>query len=134
MDKYTWKDIVRINGKLYAEEFEISGKMDAEDIYQIDDFINSVAEKYGVDSDDVETYMMDDFDFVGKDLEFGAEHCGCYINGVAEWMMDIDDKIQKWKNIYRYNDVCMIHLMSSEESSELSEEEKATLIEWAGED
>ena len=39
------------------------------------------AEKYGVDTDDVETYMMDDIDFDARELPFGAESCGCYING-----------------------------------------------------
>lgn len=86
-NKYAWKDIVKVNGIISAEEFEISGEMDGEDIYQIDDFIESVAEKYGVDTDDVETYMMDDIKFNAKELPFGAEDCGCYINGIAEWLI-----------------------------------------------
>ena len=45
MDKYTWKDIVKVNGKIYAEEFPISGEMDDENTYQIDDFIDSVAKE-----------------------------------------------------------------------------------------
>ena len=86
-NKFTWKDIVRVNGKISAEEFEISGVMDGEDIYQIDDFLEAVAEKYGVDTGDIETYMMDNIDFNPKELPFGAEDCGCYINGMAEWLL-----------------------------------------------
>lgn len=86
-NKYTWKDIVEINGKFYAEEFEISGIMDDENTYQIGDFIDSVAKKYNVDSDDVKTYMMDNIEFNPKELPFGAEDCGCYINGIPEWFI-----------------------------------------------
>ena len=35
---FTWKDIVQVNGKLYEEEFMISGLMDDKNTYQIDDF------------------------------------------------------------------------------------------------
>jgi hypothetical protein len=86
-NKYTWKDIVKVNGIISAEEFEISGEMDDEDIYQIDDFFESVAKKYGVDGGEIETYMMDDIEFNPEDLPFGAEDCGCYINGKAEWLL-----------------------------------------------
>lgn len=86
-NKYTWKDVVKVNGKITIEEFEISGKMDDEDTYQIDDFLVAVAQKYRVDVDDVETYMMDDIDFNPENLPYGAEECGCYINGVAEWLL-----------------------------------------------
>ena len=84
--KYTWKDIVLINGKCYAEEFEISGLMDGDDVYQIDSFLEAVAEKYGVDVDDVQTYMMNDIHFDPKNLPWGAAECGCYIDGKAEWL------------------------------------------------
>lgn len=84
--KYTWKDIVLINGKCYAEEFEISGLMDGDDVYQIDSFLEAVAEKYGVDVDDVQTYMMNDIHFDPKNLPWGAAECGCYIGGKAEWL------------------------------------------------
>lgn len=86
-NKYTWKDIVKVNGEITTEEFEISGVMDNEDTYQIDDFLEAVAQKYGVNVDDVETYMMDDIDFDPDELPYGAEDCGCYINGVAEWLL-----------------------------------------------
>lgn len=85
--KYTWKDIVKVKGEIHAEEFEIDGEMDG-DAYRIDDFMCSVARKYGVDTDDVETYMMDDIEFDATKLPFGAEDCGCYINGIAEWHID----------------------------------------------
>lgn len=86
-NKYTWKDVVKVNGKISTEEFEISGVMDDEDVYQIDDFLEAVAQKYGVDVDDVETYMMDDIEFNPEELPYGTEACGCYINGVAEWLL-----------------------------------------------
>lgn len=86
-NKYTWKDVVKVNGKITTEEFEISGEMDDEYTYRIDDFLVAVAQKYGVDVDDVETYMLDDIDFNPENLPYGAEECGCYINGVAEWFL-----------------------------------------------
>ena len=85
--EYTWKDIVKINGKCYAEEFEISGEMDGEDAYCIDDFLEAVARKYNVDVGDIETYMMDDIHFNPKDFPYGAESCGCYIDGIPEWVL-----------------------------------------------
>ena len=90
---YTWKDIVLVNGKTYAEEFKISGKTDDGNFYQIDDFIDAVAKKYNVNSDDVKTYVMDNIEFDPKELEFGAESCGCYINGVAEWLIGLNNII-----------------------------------------
>ena len=87
INNYTWKDIVRINGEIYAEEFKISGVMDGESVYQIDDFIEAVAQKYGVTTDDIEIYTIDNIEFNPKDLPYGAEECGCYINGMAEWML-----------------------------------------------
>ena len=85
---YTWKDIVEINGKHYAEEHIISGEMDNEDIYQIDSYLEAVADKHNVDVDDIKTYMMDDIEFNPKEMPYGAEDCGCYINGIAEWLID----------------------------------------------
>lgn len=88
--KYTWKDIVKIGDKTYCEEFPISGEMDGDDQYYcINDFMYAVAEKHGVDVDDVSTYMMNsDEEFEVEGLEFGAEACGCYIDGVAEWLIN----------------------------------------------
>ena len=85
--KYTWKDIVRINDKLYCEEFPISGEMDGPDTYCIGDFMKAVAEKHNCDTDDIETYMLDNIEFDPSGLPFGAEACGCYIDGVAEWLI-----------------------------------------------
>ena len=51
-----------------------------------------MAKKHGVDVDDVKTYMMDDIEFDARELPYGAESCGCYINGVPEWVLDIDRK------------------------------------------
>lgn len=82
--KFTWRDVVEIDEKYYAEKFPISGLMDSEDVYQIDDFLDSVGRKYNVYPGNIKTYMMDDIDFDPKKLSFGAESCGCYINGVPE--------------------------------------------------
>ena len=86
-NKYTWRDIVKVNGEIHAEEFSISGDKDCEGIYIIDDYIEAVSEKYGVEKDSIETYMMDGINFDPFILPYGAEECGCYINGVAEWMI-----------------------------------------------
>ena len=83
--KYTWKDIVRIDDKLYCEEFPISGEMDGPDIYCIGDFMKAVAEKHNCYTDDIQTYMLDNIEFDPSGLPFGAEACGCYIDGIAEW-------------------------------------------------
>ena len=85
---HTWKDIVKINDKCCAEEFPISGDTDIIDgktFYQLDDYYEAVAEKYGVDIEDIETYTMDDINFDPAELPWGAESCGCYIDGVPEW-------------------------------------------------
>lgn len=141
-NKYTWKDIVSINGNIYTEEFPISGRIDViegEDVYQIDDFIDAVAKKHGVDTDEVETYMMDGIRFNPEDLPYGAEECGCYINGVPEWTIKNEeegirfDLIDKWIEEYHNNDVCMKHLLISEEADELTEVEKTRLLKYAGE-
>lgn len=76
---HIWADIVEINGEFHAEMFQISGEMDDEKYYRIDDFIDSVANKYGVDADDVKTYMMDGIDFDPSTLPFGAECCGHHL-------------------------------------------------------
>ena len=89
---YEWRDVVEINGKHYCECFEISGEMDGDDAYQLDGFLEAVAEKYGVDVDDVQTYMMENIDFDPAGLEFGAEDCGCYIDGQPEWCIDLFDE------------------------------------------
>lgn len=71
--KYTWRDIVKIGDNIYAETFPISGEMDGGSHYQIDEFLQAVAKKHGVDVDDVETYMMDDIDFDARELPYCAE-------------------------------------------------------------
>lgn len=87
---YEWYDIVEINGKHYVEKFEISGKMDDDTHYQIDDFLEQVARKHACNTDDIKTYMMDDIEFNPQNLGLGAEDCGCYIDGVPEWCTDED--------------------------------------------
>lgn len=91
--EYTWCDIVSVNGQIVAEEFPISGEMDDE-FYQIDDFLEAVAKKYGVGPDEVKTYMMDGIDFDPKELHFGAEACGCYKNGELQFLDETEQAIQ----------------------------------------
>lgn len=93
----TWKDLVRINDKIYAEEFPIENVTDKDkdgcDIYRVDMFMNAVAEKHGCNVNDITTWFMDGDDFdEGADMPkgyiksfpFGAEDCGPYINGEPE--------------------------------------------------
>lgn len=87
---HEWWDVVEINGKHYCEVFEISGKLDGPDNFQIDEFLQSVAWKHGVDVDDIKTYMMDNIEFNPEGMKFGAECCGCWIDGVPEWCIDED--------------------------------------------
>ena len=86
--KFTWKDIVEIDGKYYAEWFPISGITSDPDAYEIDDFLQAVAEKHNVEVANIKTYMMDNIDFNAQDFSFGAEECGCYIDGEPEWFID----------------------------------------------
>lgn len=86
--KYMWKDIVQIGDKLFVEKFPISGEMDGDTHYQIDKFIEAVAEKYGVPADSIKTYMMDDITVDSALLQIAVEECGCYINGILEWNHD----------------------------------------------
>ncbi len=112
--KVTWKDIVKIGDNIYAEEFPISGQMDAPDVYQIDDFFEAVAKKYNVDIDDIQTYMMNDIDFDVSKLPWGAESCGCYIDGIDEVAyLDnycSDEKCERYKNLL-YNALVYIEEM-----------------------
>ena len=96
--KFTWNDMVEIDGKHYEEEFPISGLMDDENTYQIDEFINAVALKHNVYPENIKTYIMDGFKLCGKDFGFidsddidyaphRAEY-GCYINGTPEECYD----------------------------------------------
>lgn len=93
VSNYVWYDIVSVNGKITAEKFPISGETDAE-FYQIDDFLEAVAKKYGVGLDEVKTYMMDGIDFDSKELLFGAEACGCYKNGELQFLDETEQAIQ----------------------------------------
>lgn len=93
VSEYVWYDIVSVNGKIAAEKFPISGEMDDE-FYQIDDFLEAVAKKYGVGPGEVKTYMMDGIDFNPKELPFGAEACGCYKNGELQFMDETEQAIQ----------------------------------------
>lgn len=96
--KYTWKDLICVGDKVYSEEHPISGEMDGENIYRIDSFFEHAAEKHHCNVDDIKTYTMDGESFAPEsvlfralytkgELQFGAEDCGAYINGVPEWAM-----------------------------------------------
>ena len=88
--QYLWKDIIKIGDKIYAEMFPISGDMDDDETFRIDEFISLAAGKYGVNEEDIQTYMLDgiEFDANALKLPFGAEMCGCYINGIPEWEIE----------------------------------------------
>ena len=79
---YTWKDIVKVGDKVFCEEFPISGELFDKDTYKIGDFVKAVAEKHGVEPEEVDTYMLG-ADISGEiydsGLIFGPEECGCYI-------------------------------------------------------
>ena len=87
--------MVCIGGKVFAEEHPISGKTNGcgcDMYYEIDDFLEAVAKSHDCDVDDITTYMTDGNDFAPvfsvDGLEFGAESCGAYINGCAEWLIN----------------------------------------------
>lgn len=84
---FTWKDIVQVNGKLYEEEFMISGLMDDKNTYQIDDFLEAVAKKYDVSPKDIKTYTMDNIPLNSTEIILAGD-CGCYIDGTPEWCID----------------------------------------------
>jgi len=88
---FEWADIIKLpDGQIVAERHPISGIMDADGIYQIDDFYCAVAAKYGIDSDDIKTYMMDNIDFNPKETSWGAAECGCYVDGIPE------ESLEEW--------------------------------------
>ncbi|MBQ7818585.1 MAG: hypothetical protein IJ341_02690 [Bacteroidales bacterium] len=88
---FEWCDIVKLpDGQIVAERHPISGIMDADAIYQIDDFYDAVASKYGVEADDIQTYMMDNIDFDPATLPWGAAECGCYVDGIPE------ESLEEW--------------------------------------
>lgn len=98
MAEYVWKDIVEINGSIYAEEFPFSGEM-IDGHYNINEYLFAVARKYGVRMRDVRTYMLDGISFNPMKLGYGADECGCYIDGVAEWEIEDDDNDEYY---YKY--------------------------------
>lgn len=79
--EYTWRDLVCVDGEYAVEEFPITGMMDTQEHYQIDDFLEAVASKYEVITDEIQTYMMDG---VLPEGWKGIETLGCYINGDRE--------------------------------------------------
>lgn len=84
--KYTWKDLVYIDGKVFAEEVQISGERD-DDTYNCDNFFSAIEKKYG--RDDFTTYMFDGENFAPaydtSTLPYGVESCGLYVNDIPSW-------------------------------------------------
>jgi hypothetical protein len=82
---HIYKDLVCVRGKVYAEEFPISGEMDDESVYRIDDFLDAVAKKHHCQPDEVITYLEDVWHFTTdynvSQLSFGPKECGFYIDG-----------------------------------------------------
>lgn len=88
---FEWADIVMLpDGQVVAERHPISGIMDADAVYQIDDFYDAVAAKYNVNREEILTFMMDDVDFSFEGLPWGYAECGCYING------KLDESYEEW--------------------------------------
>lgn len=82
---HTYKDLVCIRGKVYAEEFPISGEMADEAVYKIDAFFDAAAKKHHCQPDEVTTYLEDAWQFTTdydvSQLPFGPNECGIYIDG-----------------------------------------------------
>ena len=92
----TWKDLVCVNGKVYAEEFPIDNGFDYVDgegvIFRMDNFVDALVKKYDCDDEAIAIYTIDGevFDegadlpdgfYQSGEITFGAESCGAYING-----------------------------------------------------
>lgn len=87
---YTWKDLICVNGQVYAEEFPVDCPNENEPA-NCDNFLEHVRKKYN--TDEFKTYTFDGEEFAPSDydkskLPYGAEACGLYINGVAEWLIE----------------------------------------------
>lgn len=85
---YVWVDIVKVGDIIATAIHPISGIKDDDMHYQIDDFIEAVAKEYNVDTDQVKTYMMDNIDFDPDSVSIDTTQCGCYIDGVPEWLVE----------------------------------------------
>lgn len=85
---YIWVDIVKVGDIVAPAIHSISGLKDDDMHYQIDDFIEAVAKEYNVDTDQIKTYMMDNIDFDPSSVSIDVAQCGCYIDGVPEWLVE----------------------------------------------
>jgi hypothetical protein len=88
--KLTWKDIICINNKFYVHEFPVIWENDSHTTFNIDNFLTECAKVHHCSCEDITTLMMDNVDvpISGiKRLGIGREHCGGYINGIAEWLI-----------------------------------------------
>lgn len=88
--EYEWKDIVCINGKYHAASAPISGhtrwSTNGDQQYQINEFIETVAQHFNCEPKDIDTYMLHpDKHRENKDKwpPFHFE-TGLYINGIPE--------------------------------------------------
>lgn len=93
--KYTWKDLVYIQGQgVFSEEHSISGEHD-DFSYEIDDFIEASALLHRCPEEDIRLWSMDGDNFAPIDIDtsslsYGAESCGLYVNGIPEWHIEAD--------------------------------------------
>lgn len=93
--KYTWKDLVYIQGQgVFSEEHSISGEHD-DFSYEIDDFIEASALLHRCSEKDIKLWSIDGDDFAPSNVDtsmlpYGAESCGLYVNGIPEWHIEAD--------------------------------------------
>ena len=95
--KVVWKDLVCINGEVFAEEHQIDNDVDIDPddkqpIFRLDRFFEAVAAKYNCNTDDIRLWTMEGEsfaedanlpdDFYQTQVPFGAESCGAYIDGI----------------------------------------------------
>ena len=63
MSKYTWKDIIKVNGEIHAVEYPISGETismdDGDFAYDCNDFFEAVANDYNIHQSEVQTYLFE---------------------------------------------------------------------------
>lgn len=92
---YTWKDIIIYNGKAYFFEFPISGDINTNNIYRIDDFLESARKALNISKEEFETntivYTMEKpetIEAATKNITLPVDiaELGAYINGISQWV------------------------------------------------
>lgn len=105
MNKYYWKDIVKIKDFISSECFQISGKFDivnGKKFYQLDDFYNSLMEKYNCEYDDIELWTDTHFSFTENSniLKFDLFDCGVYIEEENDNELSLENLYEITKTRY----------------------------------